>query len=641
MYGDNNNLILVGIGLILVLFLGSLTVVSFVKINRLEDQLVSSVSSDVKEEKSAKNDTPSRPKTENKKVEEDSSFYQSLEIWEERKEKKSEYQNLSKEIRGDQWDFLKELDLHLIESSSLFNWTIESLKEENLVFSLNYSDETWLLSSPREERFTFTKVNRKVENFLREESETWLTERNERAEAVKILMDIASDSRTTNLLHRKKCHLSETKDGSDLTAITVLTLSENRPVLSLRLEGSNLYLEDEIFQGDRDSFLQSFYDQLTQADTRVEEDILLSQALEQIRNLYCEKDFLDRLSRLNLKPILLEREDQDFVYMDLVAEGTDDVKASFAVKKYTGRIYFMDENDVALAALDSLKGKEASLPDNLADLEPAFEEGDSFNVLLVGYHNKGTDTMILAHIDQSAKSVSLISIPRDLWWEGQKLNAYYFGSGKEDFLNLMTKLTGVKVDYYLAVDMYAFIDVINAMGGIDLTLEKEVRDPTYKIIREDGTEGTLYYPPGDYHLAGVEALRLVRSRHGSSDFERSLLQQKVLSASKERAGELSLKDMDTFLRFVKIAGDQTQTNMSLPFIVKSFLAMKDFSLEGGHNLNDKSLIYNTYSNYLGLSSVELSRAKGNKDYPRGQWILLPVEGDWNLIKLRIREIIQG
>ena len=66
----------------------------------------------------------------------------------------------------------------------------------------------------------------------------------------------------------------------------------------------------------------------------------------------------------------------------------------------------------------------------------------------------------------------------------------------------MTEVTGLKIDYYLSVDMYAFIDVVNALGGIDVTLDSEVRDPTYKIVRENGSEGTLYYPPGTYHLNG-------------------------------------------------------------------------------------------------------------------------------------------
>ncbi|MDC7222646.1 MAG: LCP family protein [Spirochaetales bacterium] len=649
MYGDNNNLFLAGIGLILLLFLGSLSLVSLIKIHRLEERLALSsppaAADTVTDRAASGGESSPEPFREDRSAsygeeEENLAFYRALDMWQEREESRAEAQLLGSELNGEILPVLEELSLTITESSTLYRWTInlKEGKEEIPLFVLTYHDEEWQLLSPGGENYTFRRLGRKGENFLREETTAWLENRERRIEGARFLETLAARSRTTTLLKQKKCRLEKREGDEGLTGFSVVTLSEDRPVLDVSLEEGRLMMDGELFDGDGEEFGESFYQRLSLADTRRESEILLSRGLESIRNLYGDEEFLSTLEERGLYPSHREREDEDFVYLDL-KDGEGKVQASFAVKKYTGRVHIMDSNDVPLASLDSLEDSRAILPDSWEE-EP-YQSRDSFTVLLIGYHNRGTDAMILAHVNRSTRSVSLISIPRDLWWEGQKLNSYFFGNGKEELLSIMSEVSGLQVDHYLAVDMYAFIDVINALGGVDITLEKEVSDPTYRIIREDGTEGTLSYPPGSYHLEGVEALRLVRSRHGSSDFERSLLQQKILSAAKNKAENLSLRDGETFRRFVALASEQTETDMSLTFMVRTFLTVKDYTVEGGHNLNDDNLVYSTYSNYIGLSSAELTKARADEDFARGQWILLPREGDWGVIRGRIRQIIQG
>ncbi len=633
MYGDNQNLLWGAIALGLFLFLASLTTVSLVKISRLEKRLAPETAAPL--EPSASPGAAARGGTDP-----NSPFYRALDLWEEKRAEERKLAEKTAALEGEDWTFLNKLGLELEKSSTLYTRTLSrgSGKGKRLLFSLELMDENWVLTAPSGNTLAFARADRRVESFLERETALWEEGERERAAWESLLEETARNGETVRLLGLKGCRLEEIRDGEGLTGLVFMTKSEGRPVMTVTLTGEGAALDGVPFEGNRGDFPALLRTRLSEADTREEGEILLDRGVERIRALYGDREFLKALEKRGLTQAAEPREDEDFVYLDLL-DGEGSRQASFAVKRHTGEIHIMDGRDVPLADVDALAGEDA-LP--LPDLSSAGEiPSDGFTVLLVGYHNRGTDTMILAHVNRSAGKISLVSIPRDLWWEGHKLNAYFFGSGKEEFLDIVSEICGMRVDYYLSVDMYAFIDVVNALGGIDVTLEREVRDPTYRIVREDGSEGTLYYPPGTYHLDGVEALRLARSRHGSNDFERSLMQQKILGALRERAGDLDVTDLATYGRFLRIASEQTESNMPFPALVKTLAALGRCTLDGGYNLNDESLIYNTYSGYLNLSEAELARAKESEDFNRGQWILLPLHDDWDLIRERIREITGG
>ncbi len=632
MYGDNRGIIYGGAGLVLILLLASLSLVSLVKINRLEKSLTPEKALPVREQTGDK---------ENVSTDEDlnAPFYRALDLWEEKNAEETLLKEKTAALKEQDWGFLRELNLTMEESATLYTRTLSrgTGEEKRVLFYLEWTGEEWMITAPSGKSFSFTKRDRKTEAFLREQTNLWEKEQEERTAWIALFEETAADGETARLLALKECRLNEIRGDEGITGLTVITRSEDRPVMTLTLEGAVPILDGVAYEGGPDRFAADFRDRLSRADTRREEEIRLSRGLDRINSLYRDKDFLAYMKKKGLTPGAGQREDNDFVYRDLVDE-EGILRASFAVKKYSGEIHIMDGRDIPLAGLDSLTGGTLSSGwDDSGTALPA----NGMNILLVGYHNRGTDTMILAHVDRSRETISLISIPRDLWWEGRKLNAYFFGSGKEQLLDILSGICGMKVDYYLSVDMYAFIDVVNALGGIDVTLEEEVRDPTYRVVRENGSEGTLYYPPGTYHLDGVEALRLARSRHGSSDFERGLLQQKILGALRVRAGELTAADLGTYGRFLKIASEQTDSNMSFPVMVKTLSALNRYTLESGYNLNDETLLYTTYSGYLSLSPEELDRAKANENFNRGQWILLPRDNDWDLIKERIRQITEG
>lgn len=140
----------------------------------------------------------------------------------------------------------------------------------------------------------------------------------------------------------------------------------------------------------------------------------------------------------------------------------------------------------------------------------------SFNLLLLGsdtrpeYHNKEwgrTDTIMILHIDPRKREGLLVSIPRDtrVNIEGygfNKINAAYAFGGPELAISTVEKFTGLDIDNYAVVDFYAFVQIIDRLGGLDLTLDQPL---------VDGKSGANF-SAGTFHINGEQALSFVRSR---------------------------------------------------------------------------------------------------------------------------------
>lgn len=137
-----------------------------------------------------------------------------------------------------------------------------------------------------------------------------------------------------------------------------------------------------------------------------------------------------------------------------------------------------------------------------------------------------SDTLILGTVLPLEPYVGMLSIPRDLWvnvpgvGENRINTAHYFaegfqpGSGPQAALETVRTNFGVDVNYYIRIRFEGFRDVINAMGGVDITLD----------------EPQAGYPAGRHHLTGNKALAFVRSRMGSDDFFRMARGQLLLKA---------------------------------------------------------------------------------------------------------------
>lgn len=181
------------------------------------------------------------------------------------------------------------------------------------------------------------------------------------------------------------------------------------------------------------------------------------------------------------------------------------------------------------------------------------------NILLLGVGDAThagsnlTDTMIVASIDtRNPRSAVLLSIPRDLLLLNNekiaagRINALYYEymsyirqtkdvseeeasrQALEALSQEMGRKLAIPIQYYAKVDFTGFTDAIDAVGGIDVVVPKRIVDYSYPL--EEGKVGTFEIDAGPQHLDGETALKYARSRHSTTDFDRSARQQQILKA---------------------------------------------------------------------------------------------------------------
>jgi LCP family protein required for cell wall assembly len=201
----------------------------------------------------------------------------------------------------------------------------------------------------------------------------------------------------------------------------------------------------------------------------------------------------------------------------------------------------------------SWKEIERRLHRTEVDLQPV--TGPAMNVLVIGsdsrsglrdpedikrfgrsVEGKRSDTIILAQIVPSQKRAVLIHFPRDLWVSipgrrDAKINSAY-DLGPQTLVDTIERLSGVPINHYVEVDIKGFRNMVNSVGGIDVCLDRPLRDSVLQFR----------LPAGPSHLDGNTALTFVRSRHADpdGDFGRIRRQQQFLRAVVSKVGRPSV-----------------------------------------------------------------------------------------------------
>ena len=269
------------------------------------------------------------------------------------------------------------------------------------------------------------------------------------------------------------------------------------------------------------------------------------------------------------------------------------------------------------------------------------------NILVAGSHGGMVDTMILANINPVSRRITLTSLPRDLYYNNRKINSIYGLYGMEELKRTIAFVTGFQVDKYILIDMYAFIDVIDLIGGIDVHLDEPVIDPTYKTL-DGGKWGTLYYRAGDHHLSGKQALRLARTRHTSSDFVRSERQHLILAALQEKAKSFGLGDASGLKILAKQVLAKTETDISMAEAIAYFFRYQSFEINGGNVISTDNVLLSKFANDEGYAIAGCPTTKNSSEeqkekcskYDRGAYILVPKNDDWDTVRWYFRKIIK-
>lgn len=201
-----------------------------------------------------------------------------------------------------------------------------------------------------------------------------------------------------------------------------------------------------------------------------------------------------------------------------------------------------------------LSAQEEPDPTPAFDPVPVIDTGadDITNILLLGSDtnhlvNAGrTDVMMIVSLNMTANTINLLSIPRDLYVyvPGHGMNkinvAYGYGNmeeegrGAELIKETIRYNLGVEIDYYARVNFADFKGIIDALGGIEMTVDCPIED--WRLIdpaldpQDEASWELVTLPVGLHRMDGDQALWYVRSRRTSSDFDRGRRQQDMIRA---------------------------------------------------------------------------------------------------------------
>jgi LCP family protein required for cell wall assembly len=144
-----------------------------------------------------------------------------------------------------------------------------------------------------------------------------------------------------------------------------------------------------------------------------------------------------------------------------------------------------------------------------------------------------TDTIMLLHEPAFGGETLLISLPRDSlvsipgYGDGQKLNAAYSYGGPDLLVKTVENETGLYVDNYIEIGFGGFVDLVDAVGGIEICPKQAMHDP----------QAGLKIPKGCQEADGETALGYARSRklYGTGDIGRAEAQREVISKVANKA----------------------------------------------------------------------------------------------------------
>jgi LCP family protein required for cell wall assembly len=188
-----------------------------------------------------------------------------------------------------------------------------------------------------------------------------------------------------------------------------------------------------------------------------------------------------------------------------------------ALHDYSGRPAAAAGTNWLIVGSDSRTGLSA-------DDEQRLSTGDSGEA-----GGQRTDTIMIAHIPDNSTKATLLSLPRDSQVKipghgTNKINAAFAFGGAPLLLETVEQATGLRMDHYAEIGFGGFANIVDAVGGVHMCIDKEM----------DDTMTGVKIPAGCQDLDGAQALGFVRMRHSSatprSDLDRIANQRKFIGA---------------------------------------------------------------------------------------------------------------
>ena len=249
---------------------------------------------------------------------------------------------------------------------------------------------------------------------------------------------------------------------------------------------------------------------------------------------------------------------------------------------------------------------------------------EPFTVLIMGVDSEinglkanqafNGDTLILVTFNPKTLTATMFSIPRDLYVpiacnhnRYAKINSSA-AYGSSCVINTIKKLTSIDIDYYVKINFTGVVNLIDALGGVEVEVEKP--DFTYnenincngKICEQNSLrqfgKNIVYITPGLQNLNGEQALAYARNRHqyALSDIARNQHQQAIIEAVAKKAK--TIRNVSSFKKILDTVSHNTETNMTPEQIMSFYYVGKDMLL---HSNTSSLSIKKTYITYYNLN----------------------------------------
>ena len=224
-------------------------------------------------------------------------------------------------------------------------------------------------------------------------------------------------------------------------------------------------------------------------------------------------------------------------------------------------------------------GHQVAKPKRQAEFAAAQSK---LNILVLGVderkNDKGrSDTMFVVTVDQNLGEASILSIPRDTrvkipgrGWD--KINHAYAEGGHDLSRKSVEALFGVGIDYDVVVDFAAFYKIVDAIGGVDIHVEKRMyyEDPYDNLV--------INIRPGQQHMDGKTAIQYVRYRDGDGDLGRIERQQKFLKTMLEKVASPSV--IPRIPAIIREVSSAIQTDISVTDMINLAKITNDSAKKG-------------------------------------------------------------
>lgn len=236
-------------------------------------------------------------------------------------------------------------------------------------------------------------------------------------------------------------------------------------------------------------------------------------------------------------------------------------------------------------------------PDKLDISEEAQISGTGYlQVALFGLDTRATDeemgarsdTIMVASLNRETKEIKLVSVYRDTLLQlsdgdYNKANAAYAFGGEEEAVAMLNKNLDLNIEHYVSVDFAVLVDVIDALGGIDLNIEPAengidiipyLNNYVVEVIENTGVDSGPYTQLGAQHVNGVQATAYARLRYGGGDdYKRTERQREVLEQIAIKAQKAKLS---TINKIIDKVFDKVKTNFSLTEVIAYAKDVKEY-----------------------------------------------------------------